>query len=48
MAEIAHVLQDLGVPVLAVPGNHDVDPQCYGAVFGNKRSIDSRKEAWST
>jgi DNA repair exonuclease SbcCD nuclease subunit len=35
MAEIAGVLQRLGVPVLAVPGNHDVDPQCYGALFGN-------------
>jgi hypothetical protein len=35
MAEIAHVLRGLGVPVLAVPGNHDVDPQRYGAIFHN-------------
>jgi Icc-related predicted phosphoesterase len=35
MAEIARMLHELGVPVLAVPGNHDGDPQRYGAIFGN-------------
>ena len=33
LAEIAYLLHDLGVPVLAVPGNHDGDPQRYGAIF---------------
>lgn len=35
LAEIAGVLHGLGVPVLAVPGNHDGDPQRYGAIFGH-------------
>lgn len=33
LADIAHMLHGLGVPVLAVPGNHDGDPQRYGAIF---------------
>ena len=35
LAEIARVMRGLGVPVLAVPGNHDGDPQRYGAIFGH-------------
>jgi len=35
LADIARMLQELGVPVLAVPGNHDGDPQRYGAIFGH-------------
>jgi hypothetical protein len=35
LAEIARMLHGLGVPVLAVPGNHDGDPQRYGAIFGH-------------
>ena len=35
LTEIARELHSLGVPVLAVPGNHDGDLQRYGAIFGN-------------
>lgn len=35
LVEVARELHSLGVPVLAVPGNHDGDPQRYGAIFGN-------------